>query len=83
MLRLPSFRIACAAVLVPFLAFTTASALIKANLPVEALLKESTFIVMTKVEKLLPDKPAMVLAVQETLKGKSPFKSLPRSLRTD
>src|SRR5262249_36994055 len=46
-------------------------------------LSDAEFVVMTKVDKLFPEKPAMVLTVAEDLKGKTPFRRLPINLSGD
>src|SRR6516162_6423940 len=49
---------------------------ITALTPLSATLKESNFIVVAKVDALDADKLTMVLTVDESLKGKAPFKRL-------
>lgn len=65
------------------LAATAGEAVIKAVLPLETLLNNSTFVVVAKVDRLFADKPAMILTVQEDLKGKAPFRRLPVTLNGD
>lgn len=70
--------------LVALLALAPSSwAVIKVLTPLRNFVGNSHFIVVAKVEKLLPDRPAMVLAVSEDLKGKAPFRSLPVNLTGD
>jgi hypothetical protein len=59
----------------------TAEAVIKAPLPLKQILKESQYIVLAKVDQLYPDKPAMSLKIEEDLKGKAPFRTLPIFLK--
>ncbi len=57
-------------------ALSEAQAKIPAAFPLKGALDEH-FIVVAKVEKLLPDKPAMMLKVDEVLKGKPAFTKMP------
>ncbi len=65
--------------------FTAASvlAVITAELPLQRINKESQYIVAVKIEKLYADKPAMVLAPEQDLKGKLPYRKLPVLLKGD
>src|SRR5215469_14089301 len=58
------------------LAATPAHALITRPMPLRLLLEDSTFIVAATVESVDADKPAMVVVVDEDLKGKSPLRKL-------
>ena len=58
-------------------------AVITALLPLQDVIRSSQYIVLAKVEKLHSDKPAMVLSVEEDLKGKIPFRKLPVHLKGD
>lgn len=58
-------------------------AVIKAILPLNAMVDGSDYILVAQVEKFLSEKPAMILTVEEDLKGKSPFRRLPVSLQAD
>ena len=60
-----------------------AQAVIQRLTPLSDVLRESQFIFAAKVEKLDPEKPAAVLAVDEDLKDKAPFRKLPVSLKGD
>jgi len=51
--------------------------------PLREALQGHELIFTVKVEKLDPDKPAVVLQVVEDLKGKAPFKRLPIKLTAD
>src|SRR5713101_7940260 len=51
--------------------------------PLGDVLKDHQFIFTVKVDTLDPDKPAMVLTVDEDLKGKAPFRRLPVNLKGD
>src|SRR5215813_409850 len=77
-----SVRLSLAGVLV-LLAAGPCPAVITALTPLKAFLEDADFVVMTKVEKLYPEKPAMVLAVTNDLKGKAPFRRLPVNLSGD
>jgi outer membrane protein assembly factor BamB len=46
-------------------------------------LQDATYIVTARIDKLDPKRPGMVLAVDESLKGKPPFRSLPVLLEGD
>src|SRR5262245_25249898 len=65
------------------LAATPAHALITRPMPLRLLLEDSTFIVAATVESVDADKPAIVLRVDEDLKGKSPMRKLPMLLKGD
>jgi outer membrane protein assembly factor BamB len=52
-------------------------------LPLGGVLKEMQYICVARVEKLDPDRPAMILTVAEDLKGKLPFRRLPVNLKGD
>lgn len=51
--------------------------------PLKDVLKEHEFIAVARVEKLLPDRPAMVLTVTDDLKAKFPARRLPVNLTGD
>src|SRR5438045_1253613 len=53
-----------------------AFAIIEAPLPLEAIVNDSEFIAVSKVEKVDVAAPLVVLAVHEDLKGKAPFRRL-------
>ena len=59
------------------LAVPSASAVITALTPLSAQLKESTFIVVAKVDTLDLAKRTMIVMVEEQLKDKLPFARLP------
>jgi outer membrane protein assembly factor BamB len=65
------------------LAATPAHALITRPMPLRLLLEDSTFIVAATVESVDADKPAMVVVVEEDLKGKSPLRKLPVLFKGD
>jgi outer membrane protein assembly factor BamB len=56
---------------------------ITALYPLKNVLAGGQFIFMAKVEKIDPDKPALILEVIEKLKGQSPFDKLPMNLTGD
>ena len=58
------------------LATTPAQALITRLTPLRDVLQEATFIFTVQVESVDADKPAMVLVVDEELKGKAPVRKL-------
>jgi outer membrane protein assembly factor BamB len=60
-----------------------AAALIEKPLPLEQVLKESLFVFTATVERVDPEKPAMVIEVNDNLKGKSPFAKMPVNLTGD
>ena len=64
-------------------ATAAAFAVIMALLPLQTIIRSSQYIVVAKVDKLYPEKPAMLLAVDEDLKGKLPFRKLPVHLKGD
>ena len=62
---------------------TPAGAVITALYPLKDVLASGQFIFMAKVEKIDPDKPALILEVGEKLKGHPPFAKLPINLTGD
>ena len=58
-------------------------ALITAPTPLGGVLNESQYIFTVTVESVEPDRPGMVLAVDDVLKGKPPFKKLAVNLTGD
>lgn len=58
-------------------------AVIMRLVPLREVLAESPYICVVKVERLEPDRPAVVLTVSEDLKGKAPFRRLPVNLTGD
>jgi outer membrane protein assembly factor BamB len=65
------------------LAATSASAVITRITPLRDLLDEAQLIFTAKVESIDADRPAMVLNVDEHLKGKAEFRRLPVLLKGD
>jgi outer membrane protein assembly factor BamB len=65
------------------LAPAPARALITRLTPLSGVLAESQFIFTAKVEGVSPDRPAMVLRVDEGLKGKAPFTKMAVNLKGD
>ena len=51
--------------------------LITELLPLRKVVQSANYICVAKVEQFFPDKPAMVLTVQEDLRGKNPFRKMP------
>ncbi len=64
-------------------ASTPAQALITSLTPLRDVLKEATFICTAHVESVDADRPALVLVVDDDLKGKSPLRKLPVLLKGD
>lgn len=58
-------------------------AVIMTLLPLQSIIRSSQYIIVAKVDKLYADKPAMLLKVEEDLKGKLPFRKLPVHLKGD
>ena len=56
---------------------------ITSPLPLKRVLQEEHYIFTARVESLDAGKPAMILTVEEDLKGKSPFRRLPIGLKGD
>jgi hypothetical protein len=69
--------------LIALIATPALFAVITALLPLQDVVRGSQYIVYAKVEKLYPDKLAMLLSVTEDLKGKIPFRKLPVDLKGD
>jgi outer membrane protein assembly factor BamB len=65
------------------IAANVSHAVITALTPLKAFQSDAQFIVVAKVDKLYPEKPAMMLVVTDDLKGKTPFRQLPMSLTGD
>ncbi|HWG46521.1 MAG TPA: hypothetical protein VN688_27410, partial [Gemmataceae bacterium] len=65
------------------LAATPAQALITRLTPLRDVLHEANFICTAKVESVDADKPAMVVVVDEDLKGKTPVRKLPVLFKGD
>jgi outer membrane protein assembly factor BamB len=65
------------------LADRPAQAVIMRLTPLAEVLSKEDFIFTAKVDSLDPDKPALVLTVDEDLKGKAPFRKLAVSLKGD
>ncbi|MCS7045881.1 MAG: hypothetical protein NZO58_05955 [Gemmataceae bacterium] len=78
-----TYRSAFTAVVLVVLLTAPAWAVITALLPLQDVIRGSQIIVVAKVEKLHADKPAMILRVEEELKGKLPFRTLPVNLKGD
>src|SRR5947207_91737 len=72
-----------AVALVVFVTASPAYGVITRLTPLKDVLAEGQFIFSAKVEKLDPDKPSVVLIVDDDLKGKAPFRRLPINLKGD
>ena len=57
--------------------YNRADAVITAKTPLDAIESSALYIVVGKVEKFFPDKPAMLVTITEDIKGKAPFRALP------
>jgi hypothetical protein len=58
-------------------------AVIGSPMPMQKIIRDSQYIIVAKVEKVFPDKPAMMLTVEEDLKGKYGHRKLPVWLKGD
>jgi outer membrane protein assembly factor BamB len=70
-------RFAIIAVAFLALAGAKAHAVITAAAPLAKFEGDSVYIVVGKVDKHFPDKPAMLITITEDIKGKAPFRTLP------
>jgi outer membrane protein assembly factor BamB len=57
--------------------YNRAEAVITAKTPLDAIEGSAMYIVVGKVEKHFPDKPAMLVTITEDIKGKAPFRAMP------
>src|SRR2546421_1402133 len=60
-----------------------AHAVVQRLTPLKDVLAESQFIFVAKVDALDPDKPSVILAIDQQLKGKATFEKLPVNLTGD
>src|ERR1700733_10567468 len=60
-----------------------ADAVIKVDTPLSAIERSSDYILVGKVEKYFPEKPAMLVAIAEDIKGKAPCRQLPINCKVD
>jgi len=60
-----------------------ADAVIKVDTPLKTIERDSTIILVGKVEKYFADKPAMLVSLTEEIKGKAPFSKLPINCKVD
>ncbi|MCE9531858.1 MAG: hypothetical protein K8T89_12145 [Planctomycetes bacterium] len=65
------------------LSAASARAVIMVLIPLNSVVDKEEFIFIARVKEILPDKPAMVLAFDENLKGKAPFERMPVNLTGD
>lgn len=77
------FRNCLTAIVVVATSVCVADAVIKSPLELKKILAESQYIVVAKVDQLYADKPAMIVTVDDELKGKAPFRRLPINLKGD
>jgi outer membrane protein assembly factor BamB len=61
----------------------SACALFQGRLPLEALVSDSEFLLIAKVDKVDPSRPSVVLLAQDDLKGKAPFRTLAVTFKGD
>jgi len=66
-----------------FLVMSSAHAVITVKTPLSAIQESSTYIFVGKVEKFLPDKPAMIVQITEDIKSKAPFRQLLINCKVD
>lgn len=59
-----------------FFVANQAHAVITAAMPLKKFEADAVYIVVGKVEKFFPDKPAMLVVITEDIKGKAPFRQL-------
>lgn len=62
---------------------TPAGAVIKVDTPLKSIEESGTYILVGKVEQFFPDKPAMLVAVKEDIKGKAPFRAMPINCKVE
>ena len=60
-----------------------AHAVIKAETPLKAIEGSAVYILVGKVEKYFPEKPAMLVVMTEEIKGKAPFRQLPINCKVE
>ena len=60
-----------------------AHAVIKADTPLKAIEGSAVYILIGKVEKYFPEKPAMLVVATEEIKGKAPFSQLPINCKVE
>src|SRR5947209_7549690 len=60
-----------------------AHAVITAKTPLSATEGSARYIFVGKVDKYLPDRPAMMVSVVEDIKGRAPFRELPINLKVE
>lgn len=82
MFRRP-LRILVPALLCLLAAFELAHAVIKVLTPLNTYVGLSKYIFVAKVEKYFPEKPALILNIQDDLKGKAPYRRLPVTIKVD
>src|SRR5262245_12611140 len=58
-------------------------AVIMAPLELKKILADSQYVVVAKVDQLYPEKPAMILTVDDDLKGKATLRRLPINMKGD
>ena len=72
-----------ASLLIVLLAVPPVAALIKQLTPLRYVVADYPMIFVARVEKVHPEKPAAILKVSDTLKGKIPFEQMPVNLAGD
>ncbi len=66
-----------------FVASHQLHAVITAATPLKKFEGDAVYIVVGKVDKYYPEKPAMMINVIENIKGKAPFRQMPINLKVD
>ena len=71
--------------MIAILAFgvTAAWAVIERLTPLAGLIKDADYIFVAKIEKVLPEKPGVILNITDDLKAKAPFRRLTVNLKGD
>ena len=72
-----------AGIILLVLASQYAHAVITAASPLKRFEGDALYIVVGKVEKFYPDKPAMVVVISEDIKGNAPFRKMPIICKVD
>jgi outer membrane protein assembly factor BamB len=80
--RFPWLSLAFLVILLLF-TFRQAHAVITAKMPLKDIEGPARYILVGKVDKYFPDKPAMLVSVVDDIKGKAPFRKLPINCKID
>ena len=82
-LRRPWFVVSVGVIALLAFGATTARAVIEKAVKLADVIHDNTYIFVAKIEKVLPDKPGMILTATDDLKGKAPFRRLAINLTGD